>query len=34
MANQVQVLDPPRAIGWLPGYAPKGDGHLEFGGWM
>ena len=32
MANKVQVLDPPRAIGWLPG-TEKGDGHLEFGGW-
>jgi hypothetical protein len=32
MANQVQVLDPPRAIGWLPG-TENGDGHLEFGGW-
>ncbi len=31
-ANKVQVLDPPRAIGWLTGYD-KGDGHLEFGGW-
>ena len=33
MANKVQVLDPPRAIGWLPGSDTKGDGHLEFGGW-
>src|SRR6266496_477597 len=32
MANKVQVFDPPRAIGWLPG-TEKGDGHLEFGGW-
>jgi uncharacterized protein YndB with AHSA1/START domain len=32
MANKVQVLDPPRAIGWLPGYRDK-DGDLEFGGW-
>src|SRR5687768_16688976 len=32
MANKVHVLDPPRAIGWLPGQE-KGDGHLEFGGW-
>ena len=32
VANQVQVLDPPRAIGWLPG-TEKGDGQLEFGGW-
>ena len=33
MANKVQVLEPPRAIGWLPGTDSKGDGHLEFGGW-
>jgi uncharacterized protein YndB with AHSA1/START domain len=33
-ANEVQVLDPPRAIGWRTGYDPKGDGHLEFGGWF
>jgi hypothetical protein len=33
MANKVQVLDPPRAIGWLPGTDLEGDGHLEFGGW-
>ncbi|GAA1555828.1 SRPBCC family protein [Actinomadura kijaniata] len=32
MANKVQVLDPPRAIGWLPGQE-QGDGRLEFGGW-
>ncbi|WP_218009673.1 SRPBCC family protein [Actinomadura kijaniata] len=32
MANRVQVLDPPRAIGWLPGQE-QGDGRLEFGGW-
>ena len=31
MANKVQVLDPPRAIGWLTGQE-KDDGHLEFGG--
>jgi hypothetical protein len=30
--NKVQVLDPPRAIGWLTGHD-KGDGQLEFGGW-
>lgn len=34
MANRVEVLDPPRAIGWLPGRDSKGDGHLEFGGWI
>jgi Polyketide cyclase / dehydrase and lipid transport len=32
--NKVQVLDPPRAIGWLPGTDAKGDGNLEFGGWI
>ena len=32
VANKVQVLDPPRAIGWLTGQE-KDDGHLEFGGW-
>jgi hypothetical protein len=32
-ANKVQVLDPPRAIGWLTGYE-NDDGRLEFGGWM
>ncbi len=31
--NQVQVLDPPRAIGWRTGHD-KGDGQLEFGGWI
>lgn len=33
MANKVEVFDPPRAIGWLPGRE-KGDGQLEFGGWI
>jgi hypothetical protein len=33
MANKVQVLDPPRAIGWLPGSDANGDGQLQFGGW-
>jgi hypothetical protein len=33
VVNQVQVLDPPRAIGWLTGQE-KGDGRLEFGGWI
>ncbi|UFU04365.1 ATPase [Ruania suaedae] len=32
--NKVHVLDPPRAIGWLTGHAPAGDGQLEFGGWF
>ncbi|HEX3784117.1 MAG TPA: polyketide cyclase [Pseudonocardiaceae bacterium] len=32
MANKVQVLDSPHAIGWLPG-TEKDDGQLEFGGW-
>jgi hypothetical protein len=34
VANKVFVLDPPHAIGWLTGYDPHGDGHLEFGGWF
>jgi len=34
VANKVQVLDPPRAIGWRPGTDAKGDGNLEFGGWI
>ena len=33
VVNQVRVLDPPRAIGWLTGQE-KGDGRLEFGGWI
>jgi hypothetical protein len=33
-ANKVQMLDPPHAIAWLTGHDPKGDGHLEFGGWF
>jgi hypothetical protein len=33
VANQVQVLDPPRAIGWMTGEE-KDDGRLEFGGWI
>lgn len=33
MVNKVQVIEPPRAIGWLTGYR-KDDGHLEFGGWI
>jgi uncharacterized protein YndB with AHSA1/START domain len=33
VANKVQVLDPPRAIGWLTGQE-KDDGDLEFGGWI
>lgn len=32
MANKVEVLDPPRAIGWLPGQQGP-DGQLQFGGW-
>ncbi|WP_174505113.1 SRPBCC family protein [Streptacidiphilus carbonis] len=31
--NKVQVLDPPRAIGWLTGRE-KDDGEMEFGGWL
>jgi hypothetical protein len=33
VANQVNVFDPPRAIGWKPGTETEGDGHLEFGEW-
>jgi uncharacterized protein YndB with AHSA1/START domain len=33
VVNKVQVLDPPRAIGWLTGQE-KDDGDLEFGGWI
>jgi uncharacterized protein YndB with AHSA1/START domain len=33
VANQVQVLDPPRAIAWRTGQE-KDDGQLEFGGWV
>jgi uncharacterized protein YndB with AHSA1/START domain len=33
VVNKVQVLEPPRAIGWLTGQD-KGGGHLEFGGWL
>ncbi|MEO3758736.1 polyketide cyclase [Mycobacterium sp. B14F4] len=32
MANRVEVLDRPHAIGWQPGQGPDDD-HLEFGGW-
>lgn len=32
MANRVEVLDSPRAIGWLPGQ--ETDGELQFGGWI
>jgi hypothetical protein len=33
VVNQIQVLDPPRSIGWLTGQE-MDDGHLEFGGWI
>jgi uncharacterized protein YndB with AHSA1/START domain len=33
VVNQVQVLDPPRTIGWLTGQE-HSDGRLEFGGWI
>ena len=33
VVNRVEVLDPPRAIGWMTG-TEKGDGELEFGGWI
>ncbi|WP_026413074.1 SRPBCC family protein [Actinomadura oligospora] len=32
IANKVIALDPPRAIGWMPG-TEREDGRLEFGGW-
>lgn len=31
--NKVEVLNPPRAIGWLTGYR-NDEGNLEFGGWL
>jgi uncharacterized protein YndB with AHSA1/START domain len=31
--NKVEVLDAPRAIGWLTGYR-NDEGNLEFGGWL
>jgi uncharacterized protein YndB with AHSA1/START domain len=33
VVNKVEVLDPPRAIGWLTGLE-KDDGEMEFGGWI
>ncbi len=33
VVNKVEVLDPPRTIGWLTGYRAD-DGHLEPGGWI
>lgn len=33
VANKVEVIDPPRAIGWLTGYE-KDNGDLAFGGWI
>lgn len=33
VVNKVQVLDAPRAIGWITGQQ-KDDGDLEFGGWL
>lgn len=32
MVNQVQVLEPPSAISWRPGYE-AGNGVRDFGGW-
>ncbi|WNG87596.1 SRPBCC family protein [Mycobacterium sp. ITM-2016-00317] len=32
MANRVEVFQPPRAIGWLPGQGDD-DAKLDFGGW-
>src|SRR5262245_37956170 len=31
--NRIEVLEPPRAIGWVTGQD-KGGGELEFGGWL
>jgi uncharacterized protein YndB with AHSA1/START domain len=33
VVNRVEVLDPPRAVGWQTG-TEKDDGKLEFGGWV
>ncbi|MFE9452317.1 SRPBCC family protein [Streptomyces sp. NPDC006739] len=33
VVNRVEVLDPPRAIGWCTGQE-KDDGRLELGGWL
>ncbi|MFI7122934.1 polyketide cyclase [Amycolatopsis sp. NPDC049868] len=33
VVNKVEVLDPPRSIGWLTG-TEQADGRVEFGGWM
>ena len=33
VANEVHVIDPPRAIGWMTGQE-KDGGRLEFGGWI
>ena len=33
VANQVQMLEPPRAIGWLTGQENE-DGQLDLGGWI
>ncbi|MGH3858726.1 polyketide cyclase [Actinokineospora sp.] len=33
VVNMVEVVDPPRAIGWLTGYE-TAEGNLEFGGWF
>jgi hypothetical protein len=33
MANQVEVVDPPRTIAWRPGQESDETGQLELGGW-
>ncbi|MEE4023590.1 polyketide cyclase [Gordonia sp. PKS22-38] len=33
ISNQVTVIDPPKAIAWLPGQ-PDDNGELDFGGWF
>jgi hypothetical protein len=34
MANQVEVFDEPRTIGWKPGTESPATGQLSFGGWI
>lgn len=34
MANKVRVFDPPSTISWEPGQDLRGDGKLQFGGWI
>jgi uncharacterized protein YndB with AHSA1/START domain len=34
MANQVEILQPPRTIAWKPGQASAETGQIESGGWV